>query len=208
MGTDGSVALVWNGLPFPFTDDVLVPALPAFGAKPLARETEVQLGRTETHLVVAIDSDRNADGTPNPTPTINADAVLATSRRVDATAAPVNSTIVMGGTTLHLVEWLAPDPVTPGLPNQHCLERLISAAIAAAYPRRSAPVQQWLNSRPEPPPVCAKEHAWSYMAGWYADSGGYEAFCTRLWTDPLICGHLVSRLKAAGVWRVAEVLAA
>jgi hypothetical protein len=54
VGTDGKIALVWTGITFPFGDDVLIPALPVFGAKPLARLAEVRIGRTATHLVVAI----------------------------------------------------------------------------------------------------------------------------------------------------------
>jgi hypothetical protein len=53
VGTDGKVALLWKGFAFPFADDVFVPALPMFGAKPLARVTDVRIGRTPTHLVVA-----------------------------------------------------------------------------------------------------------------------------------------------------------
>lgn len=52
VGTDGKVALLWEGLAFPFDDDVLVPALPVFGAKPLTRVADVKLGRTATHLIV------------------------------------------------------------------------------------------------------------------------------------------------------------
>jgi hypothetical protein len=54
VGTDGKVALLWRGFDFPFTESVLVPALPVFGAKPLARITEVRIGRTVTHLVVVV----------------------------------------------------------------------------------------------------------------------------------------------------------
>jgi hypothetical protein len=54
VGTDGKVALLWRGFIFLFADDVLVPALPVFGSKPLARVTEVKLGRTATHLVVGV----------------------------------------------------------------------------------------------------------------------------------------------------------
>lgn len=54
VGTDGKVALLWNGFTFAFADDVLVPALSVFGSKPLARITDVKLGRTATHLVVGI----------------------------------------------------------------------------------------------------------------------------------------------------------
>lgn len=53
VGTDGKVALLWTGFTLPFADDVLVPALPVFGAKPLARIEDVKIGRTATHLVVA-----------------------------------------------------------------------------------------------------------------------------------------------------------
>lgn len=56
VGTDGKAALLWRGFRFPFSDDVLVPALPVFGAKPLARVTEVAVGRTATHLIVAAGS--------------------------------------------------------------------------------------------------------------------------------------------------------
>lgn len=52
VGTDGKVALLWAGFTFPFADDVLVPAVPVFGSKPLVRMTEVKIGRTATHLVV------------------------------------------------------------------------------------------------------------------------------------------------------------
>jgi hypothetical protein len=53
VGTDGRTALVWGGFPLPFADDVLLPALPVFGARELAGEQPVRLGRTPAHLVVA-----------------------------------------------------------------------------------------------------------------------------------------------------------
>jgi hypothetical protein len=53
VGTDGKTALLCRGFRFPFADDVLVTALPVFGAKPLSRVTGVAVGRTPTHLVVA-----------------------------------------------------------------------------------------------------------------------------------------------------------
>lgn len=52
VGTDGKAALLWAGFTFSFADDVLVPAVPVFGSKPLVRITEVTIGRTATHLVV------------------------------------------------------------------------------------------------------------------------------------------------------------
>lgn len=53
IGTDGKVALFWTGFRFPFTDDVLIPALPVFGAKPLTRGGDVSVARTPTHLSIA-----------------------------------------------------------------------------------------------------------------------------------------------------------
>jgi len=53
VGTDGKLALLATGFKFPFTDDILVPALPVFGSKPLLRAKEVRVGRTSTHLVIA-----------------------------------------------------------------------------------------------------------------------------------------------------------
>lgn len=52
VATDGRTALIRGGFAFPFTDDLLVPALPVFGARELAGERQVRVGRTATHLVV------------------------------------------------------------------------------------------------------------------------------------------------------------
>ena len=54
IGTDGKCALLWNGFTLPFPDQLLVPAIPVFGAKELARESTVRVGKTATHLVVAV----------------------------------------------------------------------------------------------------------------------------------------------------------
>ena len=51
-GTDAQTALLWGGFDLPFPDDVLVPAVPAFGSGELAGEPDVRVGRTATHLVV------------------------------------------------------------------------------------------------------------------------------------------------------------
>lgn len=51
--TDGHELLLWGGFRFPFPDCVLVPAIPVFGARELADASEVRIGRTAKHLVVA-----------------------------------------------------------------------------------------------------------------------------------------------------------
>ncbi|VTU00880.1 Uncharacterized protein OS=Pirellula staleyi (strain ATCC 27377 / DSM 6068 / ICPB 4128) GN=Psta_3409 PE=4 SV=1 [Gemmataceae bacterium] len=52
VGTDGKIAVLFNALAFPFADDVLVPAVPVFASKPLAR-AGVRVGRAPAHMVVA-----------------------------------------------------------------------------------------------------------------------------------------------------------
>lgn len=54
VGTDGKVALLWSGFEFPFSESLLVPALPVFHAKPLVRVENTRVGRTSTHLVLAV----------------------------------------------------------------------------------------------------------------------------------------------------------
>jgi hypothetical protein len=53
IGSDGKRAYLKGGFAFPFSDDLLVPAVPVFGAKEWASAGEVRLGRTVAHLVVA-----------------------------------------------------------------------------------------------------------------------------------------------------------
>jgi hypothetical protein len=53
IGTDGKRAYLKGGFAFPFSEDLLVPAVPVFGAKEWASAGEVRLGRTDSHLVVA-----------------------------------------------------------------------------------------------------------------------------------------------------------
>ncbi len=52
VGTDGRVAVIAGGFALPFADDVLVPAIPAFGCRELAGEADVRVGRADGHLVV------------------------------------------------------------------------------------------------------------------------------------------------------------
>ncbi|HEY2784543.1 MAG TPA: hypothetical protein VGJ05_06155 [Fimbriiglobus sp.] len=54
VGTNGKRAYLRSGFPFPFVEDVLVPAVPVFGARGLASSDRVRVGRTDTRLVVAV----------------------------------------------------------------------------------------------------------------------------------------------------------
>jgi hypothetical protein len=104
------------------------------------------------------------------------------------------------------VRWEVNDPPAPGLPIQQTLERLVSAALASAYPARAAAVQNWLDARPLPPGADPKEHAWSYMAGWYAEHG-CEAFYSNLWKDTGVVAELNARLQSSGAWQITSTLA-
>jgi len=53
-GTDSKSALLCEGFRFPFMQNVLVPTVPVFGSKPVIPIQDVKVGRTETHLIVAI----------------------------------------------------------------------------------------------------------------------------------------------------------
>ncbi|MCK4340864.1 MAG: hypothetical protein KAY37_03980 [Phycisphaerae bacterium] len=110
-----------------------------------------------------------------------------------------------GATMVSLVRWETGDSETEGIPAQQCLERLVCAALVAAYPERGQPIQNWLEGRPRAPDLTPKEFAWSHMAGWYAQRGCND-FYRALWSDPKVVSELESRLKASGAGRIAEAL--
>lgn len=111
-----------------------------------------------------------------------------------------------GATLVSLVLWSTEDADTPELPWQQTLERLVCSALRAAYPERAAAVAAWLASRPAPPASTPKEHAWSFMAGWYADKNCDE-FYQAVWRDEAIVRALRARLVPTGAWRIAAALA-
>jgi hypothetical protein len=162
-----------------------------------------------TRLVINIDSDVTASGASIGPLGLQRHDVVNLSRTFD-TGAVENAggeiELDGGATKVALVRWEVSDPPSPGLPDQQTLERLVSATLAAAYPARAASVQHWLNNRPVPPGADPKEHAWSYMAGWYAEHG-CEAFYSILWNDQRVRAELETRLRASGAWQVAAILA-
>lgn len=105
-----------------------------------------------------------------------------------------------------LIRWEAEREMVANLPTQQTLERLVCAALVAAYPDRGPAVKKWLDSRPDGPPPGPKEFAWSHMAGWYADAG-CEGFYRAIWGRDQVVGELKSRLSLCGAWRVGEALA-
>jgi hypothetical protein len=52
VATDGKQLLVQSGFAFPWQDSVLVPALDIFGCKELPTDQPIQVGKTDTHVVL------------------------------------------------------------------------------------------------------------------------------------------------------------
>ncbi len=190
----------------------VVPAGSKTQILPLARmRLNTRSQKVLTRLILNCDSDVNADGTAGATPVLSFEGIVALARECEGGArlSPPNLvTLDDGGTTIVLAEWHAADPVSEGVPNQNSLERLMCSAIKAVYPDYGQAVERWLKSRPSPPPSNPKEHALSYLAGWYAELGSYEAFCTVLWRDARIAPELESRVRSLPFWNIIEALTA
>jgi hypothetical protein len=186
---------------------------PCGGKSKVLQEARIRLTQRTTklllRLVINVDVDTNVAGAVSGPTGLRQQDLLQKVQLVDP-AASVNADgeieVDGGATKISLVRWEVSDPPAPGLPNQQTLERLVSAALAAAYPARATAVQNWLNARPVPPPVDPKEHAWSYMAGWYAEYG-CDAFYSNLWNDPKVAAELEARLRSSGAWQIATALA-
>jgi len=132
------------------------------------------------------------------------------------TAADVRAwTDIPDATQVSVVQWRAADAARPGIPAKQTLERLICAAMVAAYPDCGVPVQAWLDSRPDGPSRIAehgeaaqtKAFAWSYQAGWFPHRAG-DDFFRAVWQDEAIAAQLEKRLAANGAWAIAQALAA
>jgi hypothetical protein len=160
-------------------------------------------------LVINVDPDVSPAGATAGATGLRRQDVLREVQTFDPLAAvnaDGNIEIDGGATQVALVRWETNDPPARGLPGPQTLERLVSSALAAAYPPRANAVQDWLDARPGPPPADPKEHAWSYMAGWHAEHG-CEDFYSNLWRDPAIVRELESRLRSSGAWQLAQALA-
>lgn len=160
-------------------------------------------------LVINVDSDLNARGQAVSPSGLQRQSVEHMVRQLPSSPvinAAGDIELDGGTTTVSLVCWEVNDPPSTGLPDQQTLERLVCAALIAAYPLRATSVHQWLSTRPAPPGSDPKEYAWSYMAGWYAEHG-CEDFYSYLWNDPQVVVELESRLRSSGAWLIAETLA-
>jgi hypothetical protein len=183
------------------------------GKNKILRETRIRLGQRTTkplvRLIINVDVDTSAAGTtPGPTGLRQQD-VHYQVQQIDP-AASMNTAgeidVDGGATKVALIRWGTNDPPARGLPDQQTLERLVCAALAVAYPPRATALQDWLDARPDPPPPDPKAHAWSHMAGWYAEHG-CDNFYANLWRDAVVVRELEARLRASSAWQIAETLA-
>ncbi len=161
------------------------------------------------HLVITVDSDAVEGDTEQRSAGHTIKDVLATVTREGMIGSlDANGDLIMDGdgTRVSLVRWEAADASGPGLPSKQTLERLVCAAICAAYPERGENVHAWLASRHKPPKETVKEYAWSYYAGWLA-THGTDHFYRCLWDDPRVRPELRARLTGSGAWRIADAIA-
>ena len=97
-----------------------------------------------------------------------------------------------------------------GLPSKQTLERLVCHAIAKAHPDRTKTVADWLASRKYKPVHTdrqeSKEHAYSYLAGWYA-SDGCDYFFRHIWEQAQPREHLVHEMRDTGILQTLESMA-
>lgn len=186
---------------------------PCGGKSNIIREAESALNdrndRRLLRLVINVDADTNADGTESLSKSFSRAAITELLHRlnINATETPDGHlTIDDGATEICFVRWDVSEPPQDALPNQQTLERLVCAAIFAAYPERAECITNWLASRHNPPPINVKEYAWSVMAGWYAE-GSCDDFYQCFWRDQQLAVELESRLRQCGAWQVATKLA-
>lgn len=162
-----------------------------------------------TTLVVCVDRDDRADGSPAPKGAITEAAVESLVAKLDPSfdsSRPGSYLIDDGAVQIAHMPWWTPDPPHVTLPHQQTLERLACAALAAVYPERAEAVAAWLAQRPDAPSQPdPKDHTWSYLAGWYAGLG-CEAFFKCHWDDPRVVEELRRRLEEIGAWNVVGAL--
>lgn len=197
---------------FQSTRGHFVRVVPAGGKERVFERLRVRLSERTTEpvrrLVVNIDPDTPSEGGAVRTGLRLAD-VESMLRSEDPNASTRGTAVEIdgGATTIHLVRWEVPALLGMGVPAIQTLERLVCAAIVAAFPARGEAVQKWLDGRPDRPAPDAKEHAWSYMAGWYAESG-CERFYSGLWEVDPVRAELQRLLGQSGAWSTVQSLLA
>lgn len=177
-----------------------------FQGRPNARRAAEEYLRNQVYrpdrLILNLDSD--ADGVPGESAR---DAIRQIVRDHDGEVAPNGDPLTVGETRVFSVIWECEDAEpTPGVPPKQSLERLVSAAIQAAYPDRGPTVDHWLQAEPRAE-VDHKNYSYSYLAKWYADHGA-DDFLRAIWRDNSVAVHLQGRLESTGAWEPVASLVA
>lgn len=202
--------------------DHFVRVRPCMGRSEVFESLEDRLARRfdrpARRIVVSVDNDAATVEASALSQEAVFEAVAARVHRADASfERRPNGELILdsGSTTISIAVWSSQEDFTD-LPRKQTLERLVCAALRAAYPQRSRAVASWLMQRPEPPfaglderrlSLEPKEHAHSHFAGWFAEHG-CDDFFRAVWRDKKIAEQLEARLRQSGVWRVVEALAA
>jgi hypothetical protein len=166
-----------------------------------------------SRLVLSVDSDLPVDGLGQDGATPTGPDLLNWVKAIDPGATlpdrKGDEVVLADGTRVNLLRWRTADSARrPGVPDKQTLERVLCEALVRAHPDRVEVVECWLKSRPMPPASDPKDHAFSYLAGWWAKTGSYESAIERWWEDPAVHAHLVDVLTESGCWRTFQAVAA
>src|SRR5258706_2414945 len=103
-------------------------------AKTRLKERSTQAVR---QIILSVDADLHADGTRATSITIGEESIVNLVAEADPEySRDENGDFILdsGQTILSLAKWCASDAAHQEMPNQHTLERLVVAAVRAAYP--------------------------------------------------------------------------
>ena len=161
-----------------------------------------------THAIIAaLDWNKIAE------PTVSSTADTAPRlenflRQMEPAAKPLGNNLwqLDDGAYVYLIDWtLVPSALTPqaGVPRKNTLERLVCACLAETFPSLAQAVEKWLATRPDMQDgddIDPKGYAWSYLAGWMANSG-CDYFFRQVWQTPAIRQRLERKLTELGHWQ-------
>lgn len=118
-----------------------------------------------------------------------------------------SGSLFMDRVPVSIVLWATNDPAAPELGEPQTLDRLVAAALCAAWPDRRASVARWIADPPAMAGAADKAAAWSHYAKWWTDHGPGDFF-RAVWDEGTVARELETRLRAIGAWDVAEAIAA
>jgi hypothetical protein len=201
---------------FRTANDHFIRLVPAGGRPKVMLSGRMRLEKRQVEalhrLVLSVDSDLPVEGLGEAGAPPTGPELLSWVKKIDPGATlpdrEGDEVVLADGTRVNLLRWRTADSShQEGLPDKHTLERVLCAALVRAHPDQAGAVESWLASRPEPPASDPKDHAFSYLAGWWAKTGSYESAIDRWWKDPAVHAHLVDVLTESGCWQTFQAVA-